>query len=160
LKISLQKANRQDCELIHKMQISSFKTLLEKYHDYDTNPGNESIEQIYRRFDQPFTDYHSIKRGNQVVGAIRIIRNEKEGVCRISPVFILSQYQGDGIAQKVFNLIEKNYIWATKWKLDTILQEQGNCYLYEKLGYKKTGKEDKVNEKMTIIYYEKDMRNK
>jgi hypothetical protein len=40
--------------------------------------------------------------------------------------------------------------------LDTILQEAGNCYLYEKLGYKKTGKTEKINDKMDIVYYEKD----
>ena len=42
------------------------------------------------------------------------------------------------------------------WKLDTILQEKGNCYLYEKLGYHKTGKTEIINDKMTIVFYEKD----
>jgi hypothetical protein len=42
--------------------------------------------------------------------------------------------------------------------LDTILQEKGNCHLYEKIGYKKTGKIEKINERMDIVYYEK--RNK
>lgn len=39
------------------------------------------------------------------------------------------------IAQKVFETIEQIYHDARKWELDTILQEQGYCYLYEKLGY-------------------------
>jgi len=39
--------------------------------------------------------------------------------------------------------------------LDTILQEKSNCYLYEKIGYKKTGQIEKINENMDIIYYEK-----
>ena len=30
------------------------------------------------------------------------------------------------------------------WELDTILQETGNCYLYEKMGYYQTGKTEKV----------------
>lgn len=42
------------------------------------------------------------------------------------------------------------------WKLDTILQEKGNCYLYEKLDYHKTGKTEIINDKMTIVFYEKD----
>ena len=41
------------------------------------------------------------------------------------------------------------------WSLDAILEEKGNCYLYEKMGYHKTGKLWKINEKMTIVYYEK-----
>ena len=39
---------------------------------------------------------------------------------------------------------------------DTILQEEGNCYLYEKLGYKRTCKIENINERMDIVYYEKN----
>ena len=41
------------------------------------------------------------------------------------------------------------------WELDTILQEKGNCYLYEKMGYKATVKTEKINDKMTLVFYEK-----
>jgi hypothetical protein len=41
-------------------------------------------------------------------------------------------------------------------KLDTILQEKDNCYLYEKLGYRQTSKTEIINDKMTIVFYEKD----
>ena len=40
--------------------------------------------------------------------------------------------------------------------LNTILQEKGNRYLYEKLGYHQTGKAEQINDKMTIVFYEKD----
>jgi len=39
--------------------------------------------------------------------------------------------------------------------LDTILEEAGNCHLYEKIGYMKTGKTEVINEKMTLVFYEK-----
>ena len=45
---------------------------------------------------------------------------------------------------------------SDNWCLDTILQETGNCYLYEKLGYKKTGVTEKINDYMDIVYYEKN----
>jgi GNAT superfamily N-acetyltransferase len=155
VEVSVSKANIQDCETIYNMQRESFNSLLEKYQDYDTNPGNEEIDDIYRRFNQSFTDYYLIQGQYKVLVAIRVIRNESKNMCRISPVFILPKYQGQGIAQKVFKIIEQTYPWARKWKLDTILREQGHCYLYEKLGYKKTGKEKKIKDKMTIVYYEK-----
>lgn len=41
------------------------------------------------------------------------------------------------------------------WSLATIKQEAGNCHFYEKLGFVKTGTETIVNEKMTLIGYEK-----
>jgi hypothetical protein len=54
-------------------------------------------------------------------------------------------------------LIEEKYKPKNGWILDTILQEEGNCHLYEKLGYKKTGKIEKINERMDIVYYEKQL---
>lgn len=41
------------------------------------------------------------------------------------------------------------------WKLETILQEKGNCHLYEKMGFQRTGGEKVINSKMTLINYEK-----
>ncbi|WP_094606517.1 GNAT family N-acetyltransferase [Sporomusa silvacetica] len=67
---------------------------------------------------------------------------------RISPIFILPKHQGKGIAQKVFQMLEQRYKDAKNWELDTILQEQGNCYLYEKLGYKKM---KSINSIMTLV---------
>ncbi len=42
------------------------------------------------------------------------------------------------------------------WSLDTILQENGNIHLYEKLGYKRTGKMERISNLMDIVYFEKN----
>lgn len=39
--------------------------------------------------------------------------------------------------------------------LDTIHEESGNCHLYEKLGYVRTGQTEQLMENMTLVYYEK-----
>ncbi|MOA35325.1 hypothetical protein D3C78_1567680 [compost metagenome] len=75
----------------------------------------------------------------------------------MSPIFILPEHQGKGIAQRVFSMIEDKYNDARVWELDSILQEQGNCYLYEKLGYQKTGETKHINDKMTIVFYKKTL---
>ena len=36
-----------------------------------------------------------------------------------------------------------------------ILQEPINCHLYEKMGYRQTGKTEVVNERLTLTFYEK-----
>ena len=46
------------------------------------------------------------------------------------------------------------YPEVTTWKLETILQEERNCHLYEKCGFKRFGEEHVVNDKMTLIMYE------
>jgi GNAT superfamily N-acetyltransferase len=152
--LSLFKTGLNEAYLIHEMQIKAFMPLLNKYQDYDTSPANETMERIIDRLKQSFTDYYIIKNSNVPVGAIRIVRKENY-TFRVSPVFILPEYQGKGIAQKVFSKIEDIYNNVVIWELDTILQEHGNCYLYEKLGYQKTGETKEINEKMTIVYYEK-----
>ena len=35
------------------------------------------------------------------------------------------------------------------------MEEAGNCHLYEKPGYKKTGKTQTINEKMILVFFEK-----
>ncbi|REK75088.1 GNAT family N-acetyltransferase [Paenibacillus paeoniae] len=156
--ISLSKSDLKDAELIHDMQIRSFMPLLEKYQDYETSPANETLDRIVTRMNQSVTDYYIIKKSNTAVGGIRIVKRGNK-VYRVSPIFILPEHQGKGIAQRVFALIELIYNDAKMWELDTILQERGNCYLYEKLGYQKTGETKVINENMTIVFYEKHRRD-
>ncbi|MBU3134847.1 GNAT family N-acetyltransferase [Clostridium gasigenes] len=156
MNISLVKAKLKDSEVIHKMQIESFSTLLNKYEDFETNPGNEPLEKIINRIKQPFTDYYIVNCDNISIGCIRIVKMDNKHY-RISPIFILPEYQGRGVAQKVFNMVEEIYYYAKVWELDTILQEEGNCYLYEKLGYKKTGETKVINDKLTLVFYEKSI---
>ena len=154
MEISLIKSGLNEAAIIHEMQVKAFLPLLTKYQDYDTSPANEPVDRIIDRINQSFTDYYIIKVSTDTVGAIRIVRKDNKRY-RVSPVFILPEHQGKGIAQSVFSLIEELYNDAIVWELDTILQEKGNCYLYEKLGYEKTGETKEINEKMTIVFYEK-----
>ncbi|MFY0743116.1 GNAT family N-acetyltransferase [Solibacillus silvestris] len=152
--VSLCKATLDDTAKLHEMQVKAFMPLLEKYQDYETNPANESLEKVITRFNQPFTDYYLIKNLEVTIGGIRVIKMDNESY-RVSPIFILPEHQGKGIAQKVFAIIEKIYHNARSWELDTIMQEEGLCHLYEKIGYRKTGKTRKINEKITIVFYKK-----
>ena len=155
MEIILEKATIENADKIHQMQIKSFKTLLDKYKDYDTNPGNENVDRIIARINQKETDFYIIKFQNVSVGAIRVLKLEDGKLCRVGPIFILPEYQNKGIAQNVFEIIEKKYKPQNGWILSTILQEKGNCHLYEKIGYRKTGKIENINENMDIVYYEK-----
>ena len=93
--------------------------------------------------------------GHEIVGAIRVVDKKEEGKAkRISPIFILEQYRNRGLAQKAIEEAERIH-GSENWELDTILEEAGNCYLYEKMGYRKTDKVEKINEKMTLVFYKK-----
>ncbi len=155
MEVKLFRASINDAKEIHAMQVMAFKELLEKYQDFDTNPGNESVERVEIRLKQDFTFYYFICIGQQKVGAIRIVDKKEAGKNkRISPLFILPEFQGKGIAQEAIRLCEEAHGNAN-WELDTILQEPKNCHLYEKMGYRQTGKIEVINERLTLVFYEK-----
>ena len=153
--MKLIRANINDCEKIWKMQKEAFADLLEKYQDYQTSPANEPVEKIKAKLLDNFTYFYFIYDEDALVGAVRVVHRNDSSRKRIAPIFIMKEFRGKGLAQKTFEEIEKIH-GSDNWSLDTILQETGNCYLYEKLGYKKTGFTEKINDRMDIVYYEKN----
>ena len=116
----------EEAELLWKMQVEAFQGLYAKYQDTETSPATEKIDKIIMRLKQPFTYYYFIVIDDVKVGAIRVVDKKEEEIHGKS-----------------------------NWELDTILQEKGNCYFYEKMGYHKTGKTESINDKLTLVFYKK-----
>ena len=137
------------------MQVDAFSGLLEKYQDYDLSPAAEAVDKVIARFEQPWTKYYFINAEGINVGAVRIVDMKDGTRKRISPLWIMEEYRGKGYAQQAILAAEELY-GSDNWSLDTILQEKGNCHLYEKMGYHQTGKIEHINDKMDIVFYEKN----
>ena len=151
--ISLKMAQRADLEESHRIQVTAFRPLLDKYQDLNTNPAAESLSRIVERFEQEYTNYFFIMMNEEKVGMIRIC--DFGDICHVSPICILPEFQGNGYAQKAMMQAEMRFPNARKWKLDTIRQEKKLCYLYEKLGYVQTGKEKHIQDSMDLVFYAK-----
>lgn len=152
--IELVPASIADAETIWRMQRIAFAELLEKYQDYDLNPGNEPLEKVQWRFSLPATHFYFIRVDGVNAGAIRVIDHHDRSAKKVSPLFVMPEYRGHGVAQ--FALREAERIHGSdNWRLDTILQEEANCRLYEKMGYKFTGETKVINDRMTLIFYAK-----
>lgn len=134
--------------------MEAFSDLLEKYRDYDISPANEPMSRIMERLEQPFTYYYFIMDGDTAVGAVRVVDMKDGSPKRISPIFIMKEHRGKGFAKAAIRAVEELH-GADNWALDTILQEEGNCRLYEKMGYRRTGDTQVINERMTLVFYEK-----
>ena len=119
------------------------------------SPATESYENVLNKYKQPWTSYYFITRNNEKVGAIRVIDKKDGSRKRIAPIWIMPNFRNQGLAQLAMKEVEKIY-GSHHWQLDTILQEQGNIYLYEKLGYKKTGEIENIKDGMDIVYFHKD----
>ncbi len=155
MQVNLLKADIGDAKEIHAMQIIAFKELLEKYQDFDTNPASESVEKVEARLMQDFTYYYFICVGSRKAGVVRVVDRKEIGRNkRVSPIFILPEFQGRGVAQRAIRLCEELH-GGENWELDSILQEPKNCHLYEKMGYRRTGGTRVINERLTLVLYEK-----
>lgn len=152
--MNLKRASIHDANVIWEMQVISFQSLLDKYQDFETSPANEDVELIHRRLEQPFTYYYFIYHNNEIAGAIRIVDKHDDSPKRISPIFILPEYRNLGLAQRAIEAVEVIH-GSTNWMLNTILEEKGNCYLYEKLGYERFGELNRINDNLTLINYRK-----
>lgn len=151
VEIQLVQATAGDVMLLHDVQTKAFQPLLEKYLDYETNPANEPINRLFEKIQ--YSSFFKIVLDHKVVGGIRVVRRNNS--YWISPIFILPEFQGKGIAQQAIGQVEERFTNFSTWELQTILQEKGNCYLYEKMGYERTDFEEVVNDKMTLIGYKK-----
>jgi len=155
MSIKLKPIVREDVETVWKMQVEAFADLLEKYQDYELSPAAEGMDKVLARFEQPWTTYFFIIANDERVGVIRVVDKKDGSRKRISPIWIMPENRNKGYARQAMIEVEKIY-GADNWCLDTILQEKGNLHLYEKLGYHQTGRVDKINDRMDIVYYEKD----
>lgn len=145
-----------DIDIVFEIQQAAYKPLYDKYHDDDTNPYMERKEITLQKYTRAGTKGYIFYKNDIPVGAVRINFNFGNNTARVSALGVLPQYQGQGIAKKALLEIERIHSDVEKWCLDTILQEEGNCQLYEKIGYKRTGRVEEINEKMTLVYYEKN----
>ena len=155
MEVKLIKASRDDMKTIWLMQKKAFGGLLEKYQDHGISPASESYERIIEKYEMEGSFYYFISDSGVNVGVIRIIDKNDGSGKRISPIWIMFEYRNKGYAQAAIKEAERIH-GADNWSLDTILQEKGNLHLYEKLGYHRTGKIEKINDRMDIVYYEKN----
>jgi len=153
--ITLAEVRKEELEEVWRMQTEAFAGLLEKYRDYDMSPGAEPFEKVQSRYDPPRSTYYFILSGDEKVGVIRVIDQKDGSRKRISPLWIMPEYRGRGYAQQAIEAVERLY-GPEHWSLDTILQEKGNLHLYEKMGYHRVGETEHINERMDIVFYEKD----
>ncbi|MBR2531894.1 MAG: GNAT family N-acetyltransferase [Lachnospiraceae bacterium] len=155
MEITVSRFRERDIDTVFEIQRAAYKPLYEKYHDDSSNPYMESKDTVFRKYTRAGTSGYLFFIDSTAVGAVRIIIDDASKSGRVSALCVFPQYQGRGIAQTALLEIEKLHPDVESWFLDTILEEPGNCHLYEKIGYKRTGKTEVINEKMTLVFYEK-----
>ena len=153
MEVELQRAVPEDGPKLYQMQKRAFQSLLDRYQDWDTSPAAETLERTLDRLREENADFYFILVHGRKAGGLRVVRLPEHH--RLSMVFVLPEYRGNGCAQRSLEKVESLYPQADRWTLDTIKQEPGLCRLYEKLGYRRTGEEREIKAGMTLVCYEK-----
>ena len=156
MELEITRFSERDIGVVFEIQQAAYKPLYEKYHDAGSNPYMENKETVLRKYIREGTTGYLFLLDGKAVGAVRISIDSVNKSGRISALCVLPEYQGKGIAQKALTEIERMHPDVQRWRLDTIEEEAGNCHLYEKIGYRRTGETKVINEKMTLIFYEKE----
>ena len=148
--MELRRAAKSDSEELLTLQKQVFAAIYDKYQDHETSPVNQAMDRFIKRFD--VGDYYKILYKGNLAGAVFVYKTTN-GKMRFHIINIKSEYENKGIAQEVMKRLEALYPEADIWELDTIIQEEKNCYLYEKMGYAQIGETRNINEKMTLVSY-------
>lgn len=152
--IELIKANINNANKVLDIQKQCFSEYLEKYHDDNVNPSNESLEHLNKIIMNNAWDIYIIKYNDKNIGIIKV-KKDNEYTYKIDDFGILPKFRDKSIGTKVFLKIEELYNNPKIWILSTILQESRCIHFYEKLGFKRTSDREPtiVNEHMTIVGY-------
>ena len=116
----------------------------------------EPLSRTQERLEQSETSYYFILADGAPAGAIRVRdwQGERpEGPSAPRPRSRRT-FEGRGIAQRAIRRAEEIH-GSHDWLLDTVVTEDKLRHLYEKMGYRDTGKRCPVNEKLTLVLYYK-----
>ncbi len=152
MNVTLRRAELKDAVLLYDMQKRAFAALYAKYHDTATSPHTERYEKTGIRITREGHFYYVILVDGEPAGGICV--RYKGDVKNISPLYVLPEHQGWGVAQKAVRLAEEIH-GGSGWELETIAQEEKLRHLYEKLGYKATQRITPVQAGMDLIEYVK-----
>lgn len=155
MNIRIVKAEIEDLKLIVEGQKRAFYDCYQRYQDHEMSPYNVTPEMMKSIFENDFL--YKIIYEEKLVGAIYVHENPDPFHMKLHGIFVEPEYQDKGIGRWAIEHVEAQHREAVTWVLETPHDLKRNHYLYEKLGYKRTGDEDYVNENLSIIHYRKEV---
>jgi RimJ/RimL family protein N-acetyltransferase len=153
LNLKLIKADKKDSDKILAMQKICFAPHLERYQDFETNPSMATTEMIDEWIQND--NFFKICLEGLWIGSINIRKLEGADNYKLHIINILPEYQNRGIGQAAIRLAEQVFPNAKSWCLETLEDMPNNRHVYEKMGYKFTGSAERINDNLTIVFYEK-----
>jgi len=154
MNITLKKANTADIPALLEIQRHAFATLYEQYSD-EKSPYLQTEEELEFRITYPDGCYFKILHDGVLCGGIFVYKKEEHH--RIGIIYIDPDFQNMKIGQSAISLAFELYPNAKKWELDVPSDQTANIKCYTKMGFGDTGKREKINDKLTLAYFERNV---
>ena len=155
--VRLQKATSEDAVRLTEMQARAFMPCVQRHGGFETSPAAETPDRMLERILAERSHCFVILSDGIYAGMIRV-KELGEGAYKISPIFVLPEFQNRGVGQEAMHLIEEQFPSARLWTLFCVREEEKNVHFYEKLGFQKTGVERRLAKHITLIGYERRNR--
>jgi len=160
--IQIIKATLEDAEELTRASRISFDDDTSTYGMGTSGgpPGYDKVEK--QKFWIKTTNYYKFVLDNKIVGGmflksgLEFDRPSSADNYYLIRLFILPDFQNQGIGTIALKFIEHEFPQAKKWTLDTPHWAIRNHHFYEKMGYVKI-REDKITARFTAYLYEKKM---
>ena len=154
MKVALIKAEQSDAEELLRIQKHCFAPHLVRYEDYEISPATQTLEKMEEKISNEA--YYKIMADDCLAGGICVKKLPADNEYYLRIIYVLPDVQGKGVGQTAIRLAEEQFPDANVWYLETLEDMPGNRHVYEKMGYLFTGKKEKINEKLTLVFYKQE----
>jgi len=148
--ITIEKVQDADVETMTGVKQRAFEAELKKY---GVSPEVFCTDE-WTRHAMTHGDYYKILQDTQIVGGLHVFVFGQDfyNCHELNSIFVLPEYQNQGIGTRAIRFLEETYPFARKWRLETPSLSFGNHHFYEKNGFVKV-REVNEGEVTVFIYY-------
>ena len=82
--------------------------------------------------------YYKILADDQIIGGL-VVFQKKPGHCELGRIFLVPEFQNQGIGAQAIQFIELSFPEVQRWTLATPRWNKRNQHFYEKMGYRRVG---------------------
>jgi GNAT superfamily N-acetyltransferase len=139
-----------DLEDILALQKIAYQSEAALIDDYNIPPLTQTIDGIEDEFRQ--ISFLKAEMDTRIVGSVRA--EVQEETCFIKRLIVYPDFQNCGIGSLLLMTIEQCFPRVERYELFTGKESKGNHLFYTRRGYHPF-KEEKIDENLTFVYYEK-----
>lgn len=153
--LKLRRAISDDANKIKHGLEFSFIPMMDRYYKNGYYPYFANLKWITDKIENEYV--YVCEHKGEIIGGIILCKNPDASRLKLHTVYVDISLRNQGIGAFIIESAEKLHPNVMEWKLETLMDLRNNRHLYEKLGYVQEGIPKIVNERVTIVYYVKQV---